>query len=60
MKKETVSSSELFNQFYSECYGDRWENIKQAFSSEPGYCEIPGVDSDEKYYIDAASVLCAG
>ena len=60
MKKEKVSSSELFNQFYSECYGDRWEKIKQAFSSEPDYCEIPGVESDEKYYIDAASVLCAG
>ena len=60
MKKEAVSSSELFNQVYSECYGDRWEKIKQAFSSEPDYCEIPGVDSDEKYYIDAASVLCAG
>ena len=60
MKKETASGSELFEQFYSELFGERWFKIKEAFSSEPDYCAIPGIDTEEKYFIDAASVLCAG
>lgn len=60
MKKETASGSDLFEQFYSELFGERWTKIKEAFSSEPDYCAIPSMDSEEKYFIDAASVLCAG
>lgn len=60
MKKETCSGEELFEQYYSELFGERWEKIKNAFQKEPDYCAIGCSGSEEKYYIDAASVLCAG
>ena len=60
MKKETCSGEELFEQYYSELFGERWEKIKNAFHKEPDYCAIGCSESEEKYYIDAASVLCAG
>ena len=66
MKKETCSGEELFEQYYSELFSERWDSIKEAFKKEPDYCAIENPESDdsseleEKYYIDAASVLCAG
>jgi len=60
MKKETISGEKLFEQYYSGLLGERWNSIKAAFLNEPDYCAFGEAESEEKYYIDAASVLCAG
>lgn len=60
MKKETISGEKLFEQYYSGLLGERWNSIKDAFLNEPDYCAFGEAESEEKYYIDAASVLCAG
>lgn len=60
MKKETISGEKLFEQYYSGLLGERWNSIKAAFLNEPDYCAFGNTESEEKYYIDAASVLCSG
>ena len=60
MKKEIIPGAVLFDKFYVEYYGARWEKIRQSFFTEPDYCAIPSINSDDKYFIDTASVLCAG
>lgn len=60
MKKEKISGEMLFERYYSDLFQERWISLKESFSSEPAYCSIDSLLSEEKYYIDAASVLCAG
>ncbi len=60
MKKNNLSGDILFDNYYSELFSERWEKLKEAFSRDPAYCAIESPLSEEKYYIDAASVLCAG
>lgn len=51
MKKEKKSrGKDVFNAYYRNIYGNRWDDIIAAFENDPDYTEIsPG------YYIDSAS-----
>ncbi|MCR4939150.1 MAG: RsmB/NOP family class I SAM-dependent RNA methyltransferase [Treponemataceae bacterium] len=60
MKKNKVSGEILFEQYYSEKFSDRWQQLKEAFDCEPSYCSISSPVSGEQYFMDSASVLCAG
>lgn len=57
-KKETVSGSERFEQYYSSLYGTRWTSLRDAMLKETKPVSL----SDrlvEPYYMDKASILAA-
>ena len=57
-KKETVSGSERFEQYYSSLYGTRWPSLRDAMLKETKPVSL----SDrlvEPYYMDKASILAA-
>ena len=58
-KKEKLSGAEGFEQYYSNLYGSRWQNLKEAFfkdNSAVSY-HVPG--AEKEYFLDSASVLAA-
>lgn len=57
-KKETVSGSERFEQYYGSLYGTRWKTLKDAMLKETKPVSL----SDrltEPYYMDKASIIAA-
>lgn len=62
-KKEKLNGAEGFNTYYSQIYGERWNNIKNAFTNESAYTkfEIKGHDvpQEEIYFLDKASFFAA-
>lgn len=62
-KKDKLVGEEGFNNYYSQIYGERWNDIKNAFSNEPAYTkfEIEGhkIPDEELYFMDKASFFAA-
>lgn len=56
---EKLSGKSGFEKFYSEIYGERWENLKASFSQEKRSTEyyVPG--AEKSYFLDSASVMAA-
>ena len=57
-KKETLSGSQKFEEYYSSIYGDRWPALRQAMLEESS----PVLLSEKltsPYYMDKASILAA-
>lgn len=58
-EKSKLTGSQGFEQFYSELYGSRWQELKKAFKGETDSAQyfIPG--AQKPYYLDSASILAA-
>lgn len=57
-KKETVSGSQRFEQYYSSIYGERWPDLRKSMLEESS----PVLLSEKlaaPYYMDKASILAA-
>lgn len=57
-KKEKLSGCEKFNSYYSEIYGERWNDIKAAFARESSPISL-SESLKEPYYMDIASIKAA-
>lgn len=58
-KQNKLTGAEGFEQYYSELYGQRWENIKTAFANENQAVEFHVPGAEKSYFLDSASVLAA-
>lgn len=58
-KQNKLTGAEGFEQYYSELYGQRWENIKTAFANENQAVEYHVPGAEKSYFLDSASVLAA-
>lgn len=58
-KNKVLRGEEGFNEYYSNLYGERWQDLKKAFFEENQAVEyfIPG--AEKSYFLDSASVLAA-
>ncbi len=58
-KKEKLSGAEGFEQYYSNLYGSRWQNLKEAFFKENSAVSYHVPGAEKEYFLDSASVLAA-
>ena len=54
-QKKRKNSAEDFESFYSKMHGNRWENLKKSFLSEPAYHTL-SEGLLKNYYLDEASL----
>ena len=57
-KKEKLSGSEGFDQFYSGIFGERWESLKKSLEPNSLHAELK-FDGCESYFLDPASIVSA-
>ncbi len=55
---QKLRGAEGFASYYSELFGDRWQNLKASLSASADYVEWKG-GGLESYYLDSASVRAA-
>lgn len=58
-KNKKLFGPEGFEAYYSELYGERWLNLKEAFSKENQAVEYHVPGAEKSYFLDSASVLAA-
>lgn len=58
-KTPALKGQEGFEQYYSEIYGSRWQDLKAAFEKENQSIEFKVGQNTKPYYLDSASVLAA-
>ncbi len=57
-KKQSLPGDQAFDAYFHDCFGDRWNDLKQSFETEPSYRTISHPQCTE-YHLDAASALAA-
>ncbi len=57
-QKPKSSGAQAFDEFYSQRFGSRWPNLKQALLADHSYIQLDE-GLHEPYYLDPASVLAA-
>lgn len=57
-RQKKLSGAESFEQYYSNLFGARWQNIKSAFANESDYVEWKA-GGETPYFLDSASVRAA-
>ena len=57
-EKNNFSGEIAFENYYSQCFAQRWSALKESFFIENLYFELD-CGSTEKYFLDSASVLSA-
>ncbi len=57
-KKETISGSQRFEQYYSNLYGERWQSLRQAMLKETSPISL-SERLKTPYYMDQASIIAA-
>lgn len=57
-RKEKKSSEELFDEYYSSIWGERWETLKSSLLSDKAE-QISVPNTEPKYWLDEASLLVA-
>lgn len=58
MKQQKKSGEELFEEYYSQLFGTRWQSLKDALLGEPIYCEY-NAGGEKPYFLDPGSVMAA-
>lgn len=58
-RKEKKSGQELFYEYYSNLYGERFETLKKALFLEPNYFSFQYDEKSKTYFLDSGSVLAA-
>ena len=56
---EKLFGAEGFEQYYGELYGERWPQLKDAFTKENQAVEYHVTGAEKSYFLDSASVLAA-
>lgn len=57
--KEKKTGKEMFYEYYSKLYGDRFESLKDSLYLEPNYFEYKFDENSKSYFLDSGSVLAA-
>ena len=57
--KEKLSGEQGFEQYYSDLYKERWQELKQAFSKPSDSIEYKVPGAQKSYFLDSASILAA-
>lgn len=57
-KKDTVPGDQAFDAYFQSFFGNRWDELKKSFATEPLYRTISHEGCSE-YHLDAASALAA-
>lgn len=56
---EKLFGAEGFEQYYGKLYGERWPQLKDAFTKENQAVEYHVTGAEKSYFLDSASVLAA-
>ena len=61
MAKQKIKKTgeELFLEYYSELYGERFQNLKESLSLESDYFSLQYDSNSKTYFLDSGSVLAA-
>ena len=61
MAKQKIKKTgeELFLEYYSELYGERFQNLKKSLSLESDYFSLQYDSNSKTYFLDSGSVLAA-
>ncbi len=57
-KAQKVFGQIAFEKFYSEIFGERWENLKSSLAKETLHAEL-SYKNCESYFLDPASIVAA-
>lgn len=57
--KEKKSGKEMFYEYYSNLYGERFEKLRESLFLEPDYFEYKYDENSKSYFLDSASVFTA-
>lgn len=58
-QNKTLRGAEGFEQYYSQLFGNRWEELKNAFANENQAVKYMVPGAEKEYFLDSASVLAA-
>lgn len=58
-QNKPLRGAEGFEQYYSQLFGNRWEELKNAFANENQAVKYMVPGAEKEYFLDSASVLAA-
>jgi 16S rRNA C967 or C1407 C5-methylase (RsmB/RsmF family) len=58
-KRDTLRGSDGFETYYTDLFGNRWPNLRDALLGQPSYISWNPFNAEEPYFMDSGSVLAA-